>query len=442
MVIELGDEMYVSRLIRSEEGSAFAMVLVAMAVVFLLVTGLIVVSVSENTHAMYQVNEAKAYYIARAGAEAMVKELKRMDPSDLTQFSTAKTATASTNVLNNTGTISVTVERIGSSADFRIVSSGNFSGHTEEVSIIMSFEDVYDIDYAAYSELNMTNTPPSSGNVGIKDVYGDLASGGDILYNESSGGVTGSVIRFTPLVIDILDMDISSITITSDLTEVDLSGLGNNDDFTIDSSSYVHDMDLGNNNTITIDTTNADYKREEGDTSFVMTHDTSAADPWMIVYLQGHAESTGDINVIGDHNLMLIIEESFEYSGNNADFTMPDDIFVKWYVMDRGDATKDISNPELTLEGNTTGVTDHPEQFEIFIYGENTVFDYSNGAEMYGKIYAEGGTVLMKNGTSMLHGSVFGQNVYLAASTSIDYVESTTTVYSIGKRMDVDHWEE
>lgn len=429
------------RLVSDQQGSALALVIITMVVMFVVITGLIMVSVQENKHAIYQTDQMQAYYLARAGAESMSKEVLGMAPSDMVNFDgTGLTANAS-GVLSNTGDISVTITNEPSgSSNYRIRSLGTYGGNRETVDIWMYFEDevAYDLDYAAYSSDNLSKFDGGSGDINFGTIIGDIASGGDI---HNSKSFSGEEIPNYPFELDILDMNLSSINLTTELTHRDLASVPNNTDYTIDSSSFVTNMNFGNGNTLYIDTGSegaADFSRSESDDDFTMSY-TSGTGDWMIVYFSGDVETTGDIVVTGENNLMFVVNGSCRISGNNSEFTMPDDIFVKWYVMDDG-----ADGDDLIIESGITGVLNEPEKFEIILYGESSIFDFSNNGIFYGKVYADGGTVEMKNGNTELYGSIYAGKVNLAAQVSIFYRTSNSEVYAVAntQRIDLDHWGE
>jgi hypothetical protein len=64
------------RKIKEEEGGALVLVLITMTVLFILGTTLLKISLSDNKFAILQEKNLKAYYIARAGAEATADYIK------------------------------------------------------------------------------------------------------------------------------------------------------------------------------------------------------------------------------------------------------------------------------------------------------------------------------------------------------------------------------
>lgn len=136
--------------LKNENGSALAYVMIVMVVLFVLVGGIVVVAQNENFQAIYQNRYTKAYYIARAGAEAMVAEMKDMTIAEQGELFGGKIAEAS-NVLGTTGDLEVTVTR-DDLIHFTITSVGTYENVDAQVIIHMINSEESETNVLFYSE--------------------------------------------------------------------------------------------------------------------------------------------------------------------------------------------------------------------------------------------------------------------------------------------------
>lgn len=176
MYLKSGESMNTSYL-KNEKGSALAYVMIVMVVLFVLVGGIVVVAQNENFQAIYQNRYTKAYYIARAGAEAMVVELKDLTIAEQGELFGGKVAEAS-NVLGTSGDVEVTVTR-DDLTHYTIHSVGSFENVDATVIIHMVSSEESETDVLFYSE-----NPIDGGGLTDDISFKDGSSEGPIVSGE------------------------------------------------------------------------------------------------------------------------------------------------------------------------------------------------------------------------------------------------------------------
>jgi hypothetical protein len=325
--------------IREENGSTFAYILVVMVVSFLLVAGLIQVTTSENNQARYQTDYMKAYYIARAAAESMAMEMERMDNSYYEHFYDAEQIAAAQDMLDGIGDAEVSVERVDEDGFYRITSIGTYEDVSSTVKIMMEYRKRSELDFGVYAKEDMED-------VSIKDFEGDLGSGGDIDFKPAGDedDVTGTVSRNTVNNItitmpettdlyndldrsgDFLDTGQAGIKLIKKqgpgLTEEEMANFGEYDvDIEVRESMIISRWDDDYNGSVEVDTDFAEYYIQSGedheDTFTFTTSDPGDSEEWLVLYLEGEVEFGKDatLDVQGNHNLIIIVEDGIEISG-------------------------------------------------------------------------------------------------------------------------------
>lgn len=452
-------------LIKDESGVALIYVIVVMLVVFLLVGGIVTVSMNENAQALYQSEEVMAYYVSRAGAESMVYEMKRMNKNRYQHFGTTQLA-QSTNILDtdgddvgDVGDVDVTVTKNGDYYD--IVSVGTYKGHTATTKIRMEYVERVDFDFAAYAIEDMGDDSPS-GDISIKEIIGGLGSGGDIFVKNADVG-PGKAIEEDEIIpnfqhdIDIVVPDVSSLVIA------------NSDNNPSGAQEYTTSMEITNldlNQSITVDTTDAEYDiepYEDYDTHFELSDEGAGNGDWMILRIADKGAVTGGIIVNGDKNLMIIVDDALyldggiEINDSDGDTDYP---LVRIYVVDESDDSNgDVSsgNPnsngdyDLVIKGSHDfGLVDEPAHLNIYLYGELNDSDeivksnkmaMNNNSDFYGYILGPEAEVDLKNGSTKIYGAVYAAFIDFEASVSIENPDSAAMVEVIYKEMQIAYWE-
>ncbi|MDF1617399.1 DUF7305 domain-containing protein [Petrocella sp. FN5] len=451
-VMEVGDGMKIvktirnkkrSRGIKNEQGAALAYVVVVMTVVFLLMGAMITISMGENDQAMYQTNYMKAYYIARAGAESMAMEMERMDNAHFEQFLDEQVAKSS-DVLDGEGDLEVSVIKDGDK--YRVSSLGTYKSTRASVNIVMSYKDKTELDFGVYAKEAMSNL-----NVDGDDFDGILASGGDIKFGTSSKNNDDvDLSPFTTNHVSIIVPDLSSFSIAYDID------LDTDDHFTITDSATIIDWDMKSNKKLTIDTTSANYKKgpvEDYDEKFRLLNTSSSSEKWMILLVKGEAIMDGDIEVTGNHNLMVIIEDAFYLGG---ELRIQNNNRVEFYIMDESNSSpshnkfKDGGHDffDLVIAGNNVighhGLNKNANLLNFYIHGSNTFSNnvlMNTNAKFCGYIIGPEAYVRVKNGNTDIYGGIYAKEVDLLAQISYEQPDNSDDTYTLYKQMSIDYWE-
>lgn len=386
--------------IRNEKGVALIYVILVMTVGIILVAGMMTVSLAETKQTVYQTDQMKAYYIARAGAESMVYRMQTIDSKYWDDFNTEQT----TNLTPfGDGTVAVSVKRTG--AKFYVVSTGTYRGANQKVTAVLKYNPHTALDYALYAKTSMDSLL-------IKSLEGTIASGGTIGFNPGHN-YSGQAEQNVPLNVAYSGYNLDDVeSYFSSQTPQTISGTAETD-----VSSIFDKVDTGNNTTWTIDTAGANFqKKENSDGSVQMV--TGTTDPWMIVWLKGASTigNNGAINITGNHNLMIIVENSLELNGP---ITLGENVGkVEIHVI--GQSTDGTDKLVIQKNHTTIGDPDSPSRLITYLSdGSQMTLDVNS--DFYGYIIGPGATVSMKNGNTEFYGAVYANVVTATAGPSIFY---------------------
>jgi len=462
--------------IREENGSTFAYILVVMVVSFLLVAGLIQVTTAENNQVLYQTDYMKAYYIARAGAESMAMEMERMDNEYYQYFYNGQQTAKAREMLDGVGTVEVSVERVNEDGFYRITSVGTYEDMTATVKIMMEYRERSELNFGVYAKDEMKD-------ISIKDFDGDIGSGGDIVFKPAGDedDVTGTVSRNTanniaitiPETTDLyndidntdeyFDEDQTGISLVANqilsnkekdmedrillegILPEDINPLGYYaDDFVIDESLIINEWNSSFDGNITIDTNYSEYYILSGedheDTFTFSPSDPGDSEKWLVLYLEGEVEFGKDatLNVQGNHNLIIIVEDGIEISGT---INVHDENKIWFYLMDE----PDDNQVDLTIIKNTLiGIEGHPELLTFYLNpftSRPLVANIDNNPDFYGYIIGPEATVNMKNGESTVYGGIYAKEVNIEASSSFYQVNPSNPNVTLYKQMGIAYWE-
>ncbi len=409
------------KFLKNQEGAALVYVIVVMMVVFLLVGGIATVSMSENRQAMYQVEEMTSYYIARAGAESMASELKRMSKTKLEQFTLGEQQASASNVLAGEGDVEIFVSYDSADEQYIIRAVGTYERAESTVRIRMSYSDQTDLDYAAYAIDDMGAPGGASDAISVGTITGTIASGGDIHYKQAdvnNGGLDEDLIQ--PNWNEDVDIYVPDLVTSGILVDFDLVD-NPNTDLIVNESTVFTNFSM-NNKDLTIDTDNAEYKQDnydDFDTHFTMSEGSGGSGGWLIINFQGEAKLSGDISVSGSNNLMIVVNDAFYFNG---ELEILDDVMVEIYVVDESSDTSQTDNAfrnnhgddyDLVIEGNKdlgigpigSANPPKPDNLMIYIYGSldnnEDIEDYNtvsmnNNSDLYGFILGPEAVVHLK----------------------------------------------
>jgi hypothetical protein len=462
--------------IREENGSTFAYILVVMVVSFLLVAGLIQVTTGENNQSRYQTDYIKAYYIARAGAESMAMEMERMDNSYYEHFYDVEQIAVAEDMLDGIGEANVSVKRVDEDGFYRITSVGTYEDVSATVKIMMEYRERSELDFGVYAKEEMKD-------ISIKDFDGDIGSGGDIVFKPEGDdkNVTGTINPHTannitfkiPKTSDVYD----SLECTGDFFDEGQTGislvskqtLSNKekaiddlikngsvlpdevkplgyyaDNLIIDKSLIINEWDGGFDGTITIDTDHAQYYIQDGqdheDTFDLVKSNPEAGEKWIVLYLEGEVdfETGATLDVIGQHNLIIIVEDGIEVSGT---ISVANSNKIRFYIMDDVD---DNQQDLRIVNNNLIGIKDHPELLTFYLNPFITrpiVATIDNNPDFYGYIIGPEAIVNLKNGSSTVYGGIYANEVNIDASSSFYQLNPSNSNVTLYKQMGIAYWE-
>lgn len=477
---------FMSKLTKDNTGAALALVLVVMSVTFLLVAGLILVGQSENYQTIYQVDQEKAYYIARAGAESMAMELDRLfneDSSKLSLFSTTAQTAEADDVFGISGSsITVDVTYDSSSGEFTILSKGNFGSHTEEAIIVMGYE-AGDLDSAIVAEVLTGSLKEIEGGAYVEDVselkkiskYYVDEDGNYVAINSATDAAVIPSADFSELE-QIYSFDDTSMSFVTDNKVQAYPGDANVSDTSvfIDESCWLydfseHEYQSGNKveewtaTSIIFDTSQADlYKISDDTTEEIKISNTpgTETDKWQVVYIETPMSITDKITVSGSNNLMLIIGDELDLSSGS--FYIDDTVNSVLIILlehddhDSTDMTRSfeeyngviydiiMNSPQSSVGAIGEIVSDiqDPGRFLMYLYGADAGLSLTTNTDVYAKIFAPDGLIYLKGGQSAIYGSVMASNVEGSASASVFYKATHLNNVDIKGMIDIDHWED
>lgn len=453
-------------IVKKEDGMALAMVIIAMVVVFIVVASVINFMSEENMHSLYQTDEMEAYYVARAGAESMAMELINTDNvKEFQQYTVAQKALA-TDILGSDGDVEVSVEIQG--GFYMVKSIGAYNGHISEVEIALEYVDDSDMEFAAWSEEDM-GAQGASNAINTKKIVGGLGSGNSIYtHTGKSNGIDAMQENIANVkhfkYPDISDLDLSNpsrfkeFDFSHEKSEFDAgnpSDYWDGSDIIIEQSTIIVGQDVTNKD-ILIDTSNGKFVKgntNDWDEHFDM--DIASGDQWLVIYIEDEFVFKGDMYIEGTDNLMIIVEDAFSIDGK---IEFIDDVNIEIYVMDNNDDTSEGDNVFKNTSGNDydfvvqggnsdhLGVAGKEDNLNIFLFDQgddNNDVDMSvdTNADIYGFINGPEATIHLKNGSTVIYGGIYANEIQFDAGVSIELPGDPDTIYSHGFSMQINHWE-
>lgn len=408
----------------NKKGAALVYVILVMVVGIILVGGMMTTSLSENKQSIYQTNSMKAYYIARAGADSMIHRLLTIDKQYWDDFTTQHT-TDSTNF--GDGSFVVNVLRTGD--DFEVVSTGTYNGVQNEVTAILKYNPYTKMDYAIFAKESLVN-------LSFDDINGPIGSGGSIAFGNHSDESSYRPLchESSPFNPEIDMPDFSEVLtdikpLTPPYTSINISG--NGDVATTSDSIYYQEVQVTHNGAKwIIDTTNPAnfyYKKINSSNELEMVDTYSGiTGKWMVVFIKDPSVIAGEIEVIGNNNLMLVFEDAMAISGP---ITLTGSGNVEIYLTDTSDDTSEsafspsIRNYDFSLMTSSSVIGDSSNPNRIIIYLEaDTTMNFDTNGTLYGYIVGPDADVSLKNGGTMLVGALYANIAEVTASVEIDYV--------------------
>lgn len=383
---------------KNEQGMAMVLVLLIMVVGVVLITAMLAMSRAENEQAIDQTENMKAYYIARAGADAMVYRLKTLPKPYWDSFTT--TTLETNDITYGDGSFNVSVKRTGE--DFAVTSTGKYRDTQQQVTAVLKHYNNTKLIYAVYSDDSMSG-------LSLKNLAGNVGSGGTIDY-----GNEADTNKFGPKSLERVPMSLS-------INVPDMSAFANTPvafALSTTASTCYSSADVKNNKTWRIDTSNAEYNIPDPNNP-VLTNVGSGNGSYMVVQVNGtNNDISGNLEVTGNKNLILVVNgpmtigSALKLTGSGS---------VEVYV---NDTTADADDFDLVINSsdskdiiNTSLDSDRLK----FYLKTGTRMQIGNNPTIYGFIAGPDAYVEVANGNSIFNGAIYAGLVSIDSSSTINY---------------------
>lgn len=151
----------------NKKGSTLVMVILIMAILSVLGTALLGVSINENRFAIKEHDYQQAYYIARAGAEATAEYLNKhyLSPTELEAYLNGSTTTNPATSFGG-GSFRVSLMNASNSDNLIVQSTGIYKGIERNVSVSLLERELFDTSIIVKDKLYINN--------GNNEIYGDI----------------------------------------------------------------------------------------------------------------------------------------------------------------------------------------------------------------------------------------------------------------------------
>ena len=405
--------------LKNKKGMTYIMVILILAVGSILVASMFKIALNEDKQAIVQSDNMKAYNIARAGADIMVYRMLTLHRDYWNDFDAIQTTDS---IPFKDGTFTVSVEEI-SNTEFEIVSTGSYETANQIVRAVVEIDTYSDWLYGIFAMDSMEDIQlgylssqiGSPGSIGFKNpsydsTYRPYADEGS-LYTPSMPDYDFSDVAAPPL-----------INGGSIITNI------NNEVVITDESSYFDTVQFTKSDqTWVIDTTAANFEKDEIDEHGNIKMVYGGSDDWMIIWIKGDASIIeGGISVVGDNNLMIIVEDKLEITGAleygyDIDGDTIDENFdgkIEICVIDSDDSESDF---DLILSSPHMGLgEDDIEKLRVNMFDDTQLKLDVNGS-LYGHIFGPGAYVEMKNAQTELYGAVIAGSIDIDANVKVYY---------------------
>jgi len=226
-------------------------------------------------------------------------------------------------------------------------------------------------------------------------------------------------------------------------------------DVIISNSSTIVHWEWDKSSTLTINTDAGNYQKgsiKDYDETFELKT-SGSGDEWLVLLVQGEAVMDGDIEVTGNHNLMVIIEDAFYLGG---DLRIQNNNRVEFYIMDESNTSPSHSkfkdgghdSFDLVIAGNNVigeeGSDRNPSLLNFYIHGSDTFSNnvlMNTNSKFCGYVIGPEAYVKVKNGSTDIYGGIYANKVDLDASISYEQPNASTDTYTLYKQMSIDYWE-
>ena len=343
------------KLISGERGLALPLVLIVMLVLFILGTVLLQYAITEAVQVSRSEKRMQAHYLARSGLETMAVHLIS-NPTDLNDY-IDETGTGSIPDSGGDFSVLVTEEADGKitiESTGQVVDNGSVIEEVLSLTLISTSAGLFEDAIFANNDLNIS---------GMRKVYGDLSSNGNIIVGGTTRGVGDmehpDQNRDYPEPQFPDDVPVNGIELNA----------GQNDE-TINENKRFTSIKNKNQSTITFDTNVGDLN----------------------IIVEGIIEIKGDYDIIGSNRVYIFLDGTGEMKTKNDSDYNPNQLFILL-----------SQNSDLTIK---TG----QRVFGGFIYGPNADITLWSNAEVEGAIIANN---FYANGNPSLDSTGINYNDYL-----------------------------
>jgi hypothetical protein len=134
---------------------------------------------------------------------------------------------------------------------------------------------------------------------------------------------------------------------------------------------------------------------------------------------------------------MIIAEKGLELLGG---IQIPEDgdNKISFYIMDQP-----ASESGLTIEINKIiGIEERPDLLTFYLNPKNDITaNINNNPDLYAYIIGPEAEINLKNGSTILHGGIYGKNVDFDAEISVQQEGPSNPNVTLYKQMGIDYWE-
>ncbi len=390
-------------ILKHEKGIAMPLVMIVMVVLGLLGTALWVYGNNELSHSVREEKKTRAYYLARAGAESLARDLminpEKIEnlipnPGDVESLGAHETEIDfETDYSGEVGVIDVELERVDADS-IKITGTGTVDGISENVSILMEMHGLFDGVLYAEGDLDFhSNT----------DVTGDIYTAGEV----TGGNITGDIYEDQ-------SFNFNSVSFPPHDDYPDYPGYPLEDEYKHTIFEIEEEEELNN---------------EENPSG-------NATDGTLLAYEEIDIKNHGSLKIDASSNPVNVRAETFDM-GNQGELEIAtkdgnkvriftNDITLRDVVV-TGDGVAEIfvygENSEINIQTPAAEVVD-PDANLIFYLDDGCVMDFQAHGSLQSLVYGPGAYIRMQSGTfegSMIAHEVTGREEAVEIRTDLEH---------------------
>lgn len=439
------------KLVRNQKGSALVWVMVTLAVVLVLATGMAGLSINEARSAARLTRKTQAYYIARAGAEAAADWILGLTGDDLADFNAMSFPLTGSIQPFGEGSYQVEIRKSGSAVTVAAKGSvddvpvgGSSAKITQMASVLLMQPDGGTLLSFPYAAVGLGQVTVKSGSI-VGGVYTQSLANQSIIFDwggscdhvymplGASLAIATDDSPFAPIIIPKWSSIITESIVTNDTMNVSYApplipsfpGVGDlnvyppinlHDDIiaTINSSGYYDSITINSSSVLTIDTTAGDITLHVRQLNIPEGHIRIVGNNRVDLYVDNSATIKGSINNSGARGSANPIAKPeqlvFHYRGETfpsiANGTSIQAIFY-------------LDTPNVSLDGGSHLIGD------IITTARNIMITGGSSARPR-VLYAPNAAIKLSSGGA-IYGAVVGNTLYIEGGSSITAPAGGTT---------------